>query len=632
MTATPTSKAFYLGADGAPLFAFFHPAAGQRRQRAVLLCPPFGWEDMCSYRSRRDWAEGLARAGFSTLRFDLPGSGDSAGDPGDPGRLDAWTRALANAARWLVHADGASRVTAIGIALGGILACRAALTGAPIEELVLWHVPAEGRALVRELRAFSALEVAYIPGPGESEPQAEPLEGGALVANGYLLSAQTVSDLQQLDLAQLAAPARGPRRALLLGRDGLKVDGRLREALERGGAAVTVADGPGYGAMTVEPQEARPPTAVFELVGSWLQDGETAAAEHAPRARAQTRARDAHAETGAEDEADTDTAARISAWAEQELQLSYGGAELRERPVSIDAPDGPIFGILAEPLGEHGELCAVLVNAGAQRRTGPNRMWVEIARRWAARGVPTLRFDLGGIGDSDGDAAALVHVAGIYTPAYGAQALAALDALAARGLAQRFLILGLCAGGYWSLQTALRDERVRTVVMLNPRSLIWDEGVYGVRRVRELRERLLLASTWRKALRGELNLARHAETARALAGRVTRSSGRPRGRPAADAREPVDRTAALAGIFDRLRDRDQRALLLFTGSEPLHRELAARGLLDHADRWPNLELAVRGTSADTHTLTPLWLQRQVHELVDRALEAELARLPEIARP
>jgi hypothetical protein len=35
-----------------------------------------------------------------------------------------------------------------------------------------------------------------------------------------------------------------------------------------------------------------------------------------------------------------------------------------------------------------------------------------------------------------------------------------------------------------------------------------------------------------------------------------------------------------------------------------------------------------GSTADTHTLTPLWLQRQAHELVDRALDRELERLPE----
>jgi pimeloyl-ACP methyl ester carboxylesterase len=628
MTAPHFPRFVYLEAGFPPMLTAFHQSAGPRRRRGVLLCPPFGWEDMCSYRSRRDWAEHLALAGFPTLRFDLPGSGDSAGDPTDPGQLDTWTRATAAAAQWLEDTAGVADVVAVGIGLGGIVACRAALTGAPIDELVLWHVAAQGKALVRELRAFSALEVAYISdaGHGDAGAPPEPLEAGALAANGYLMSAETVSELQQLDLGELSQGSPPPRRALLLERDGLKVDRRLHDALASGGTAVTVADGSGYGAMTVEPQEARAPLAVFELVGSWLQDGEDEAHDepqaHPPSHTAQASApRDVSAAVSA--------TKRDPITAHEELRVSCSGVDLRERPLTVETPDGPLFGILAEPLGEDRQLCAVLINAGAQRRTGPNRMWVEIARRWAARGVPTLRFDLAGIGDSDGDTAALEHVAAIYAQTYGRQARAALDALAARGLPERFLVLGLCAGGYWSLHTALADERVGAVVMLNPRSLIWDERIYGRRRARELSERLLLASTWRKALRGELNMARHMETARALAGRATSSIVERSERPAATSAQSIDRTTALAGILDRLRDRRQRLLLLFTGAEPLRAELATRGLLDELDRWPNLTVAIRGTAADTHTLTPPWLQREVHELVDGVLEQELGRTLEI---
>jgi alpha-beta hydrolase superfamily lysophospholipase len=622
MSAERTPRFVYLDAGFAPMFAAFHPGAGPRRRRALLLCPPFGWEDMCSYRSRRDWAEHLARAGFPTLRFDLPGSGDSAGDPTDAGQLDTWSGATATAARWLKDTSGAAEIVAVGIGLGGMIACRTAFERTQIDELVLWHVPMQGKALVRELRAFSALEVAYIPDDGEAGGEPEPLEAGALAANGYLMSAETVSELQRLDLGELSLRSPPPRRALLLGRDGLKVDQRLRDALARAGTAVAVADGAGFGAMTVEPQEARAPIAVFELVDSWLHEGEDE--DEARDEPAASAPRDAARTAGAtsSEPADSPISAR------EELRLSRVGVEVREQPLILEAPDGPLFGILAEPLGEHAGLCAVLINAGAQRRTGPNRMWVEIARRWAARGVPTLRFDLAGIGDSDGDTAALEHVAAIYAQTYGRQAVAALDALAARGLPERFVVLGLCAGGYWSLHTALADERVGAIVMLNPRSLIWDERVYGKRRARELRERLLLASTWRKALRGELNLARHMETARALAGRATSSAVDHGERPAASTRQGVDRTAALAGILDQLRDRGQRVLLLFTGAEPLRAELATRGLLDELNRWPNLTVAMRGTAADTHTLTPPWLQREVHGLVDGALEQELRHVLE----
>jgi pimeloyl-ACP methyl ester carboxylesterase len=308
------------------------------------------------------------------------------------------------------------------------------------------------------------------------------------------------------------------------------------------------------------------------------------------------------------------------------LELEHAGRRLSERTVSRERADGQLFGVLAEPIEDTAGLCAVLLNAGPQRHTGPNRMWVEIARRWAARGVPTVRIDLAGIGDSDGDATAFVRVGSFYLPEYVEQVRAALDMLVERGLPKRFLLLGLCAGAYWSLHTALQDERVAAIAMLNPRALTWDEWHYTVRRTQELRERLFLASTWRRALRGELTFARHLETARAITGRALSAPLRARQRMTLqrEAGEPAPDPGE--ALFDALRERDQRALLLLTGSEPLRRDFEQSGLLERLDRWPNLELVLAGTSADTHTLTPLWLQREVHALVDRVLERELEHL------
>ena len=376
--------------------------------------------------------------------------------------------------------------------MGGLLACRAALTGAPIDELILWGVPSRGRALTRELRAFSRLEVASIgdPDAGEEHPSREPVEG--LVANGYLLSPETLADLQALDLDEVTGECRA-RRALLLSRDGLSVDERLRARLELAGARVTVADGHGYGAMTVEPQDARAPTEIFALVEAWLDEEKAGAAGTA--------------------------AARPTA-AEGSLSLTEHGTELRERPLFLDGPNGRLFGILTEPVGPRGDLCAVLLNAGPQRHTGPNRMWVETARRWAARGVPCLRVDLAAIGDSDGDSSVIVQVASLYQDAYVGQVRAVMDGLRDLGLPDRFLLLGLCSGAYWGMHAALADERVESVVMLNPRALVWDEFEYALRRTHELRERLLMGSTWRKVLRGDITPARHLETAKAIAARA----------------------------------------------------------------------------------------------------------------
>jgi pimeloyl-ACP methyl ester carboxylesterase len=599
-----SAQPLYLDEGAERFFALFHPAVSPRGRTAVVLCPPFGWDDIGSYRSRRQWAERLALDAHPALRLDLPGSGDSMGGAGDPHRLDSWAQALIGASQWLRRATDANRVAVVGMGLTGIAAVRAALDSAAIDELILWGVPSRGRSIVRELKAFVRMELANVLDEGEQPPAAATSENGELVVNGYRLSGATVAELEQLDLStQKPSPACALRRALLLERDGIKVDERLSELLARAGASVTAKDGPGYGAMTCEPQDALAPTAVFALVSSWLQEQEPAAGPaSAPPA---SPAPGAH----------------------PTLELTEGQAQLRETPVYVDrGEEGRLFGILCEPVGERRQLCGVLLNAGPQRHTGPNRMWVEIARRWAALGVPTLRVDLAAIGDSDGDSEPLVRVASLYSPEYVSQTRGVLDMLQARGLPPRFVLLGLCSGAYWSAHAALQDERIVGTVMLNPRALIWDEWRYTVLRTRDLRERLLRADTWRRVLRGEITPARHMETARSIAARgASTLKARLRGR----GRDPRqgEQDAPVEELFDALSERDQRTLLLLTGREPLREEFALAGVFDRLERWPALRLLLRGTSADTHTLTPLWLQHQVHELVDAAIRAELERTP-----
>ena len=74
---TVPPEAVCLGSEPDPVLAFLHVPQGDPRAVAVLLCPPFGWEEDCSYRARRRWAQVLADAGYATARLYLPGSGDS---------------------------------------------------------------------------------------------------------------------------------------------------------------------------------------------------------------------------------------------------------------------------------------------------------------------------------------------------------------------------------------------------------------------------------------------------------------------------------------------------------------------------------------------------------------------------
>jgi alpha-beta hydrolase superfamily lysophospholipase len=610
--APPPARGVYLDVSGVePIFGLLHmPAERDQHETAVLLCPPFGWEDICSYRSRRTWAQHLAAAGHPTLRVELPGAGDSGGSPGDSGRLDAWTAAVGSAADWLGASTGRRRVAAIGIGLGGMLICRAVAEGAPIAEAVLWAVPSKGRAFVRELRAFGRMESSKFS-PGE-DFKVQPLPRGYVGAGGFVLSAETVRSLERLDLAALDLPDDRLRRVLLVERDGIGVDDRLLQHLEQAGRSVRSALGAGYNAMMAEPQEAQPPVEVFAEVQTWLSE------PHDDEVTVPVESRDAGhlIDEGVGRRRRNVTPSVLPTGLARErdaTELTIGDAVIRERSLAIEQPFGRLFGVLTEPaMEETTDLGAVLLNAGAIRRIGPNRMWVELARRWAARGVPSLRLDLEGLGDSDGDDTRFADVAELYIPQLVDQVQTAIDVVEAHGIAQRFVLVGLCSGAYWSFHGALRDERVDAAFMLNPRTLFWDESQETVR---YLRRGLFQPASWRMVLRGDVQRSR--------VGNVIREA------PRSLLRRAVARVQALGDsdqvdlVLDLLRDSGKQLLFVFSENEPLHEELERQGRLPGNERWPNIKLEL--LPGRDHTLRPHYSQERAHEALDRALDRALAR-------
>ncbi|HEU4973484.1 MAG TPA: CocE/NonD family hydrolase [Baekduia sp.] len=579
----------YLGASPHTMLGLLHPSAAGGGRVPVLLCPPFGFEDVCSYRARRAWAQDLAARGHRVLRIDLPGTGDSAGGPRDAGLVRAWVDGVGAAARWLAATAETDRVAAIGVALGGVLARAAAAEGAPIGDLLLWGTPAGGSRVVREIRAFSRLERTSSAGEGVPD--------GALVSGGYLLAAETMADLKALDLTALdASPAPGSR-ALLAGRDDAEPDEALAAALAAAGYAVERCAGPGYGEMMDEPHLGeRMPERMFATAGAWLAGSAFAPAEAGAAAPGQP---------------------------VLELGGDGGDAAVRERAFPVELPFGRLFGVLAEPAAAeaHG-LCAVLLNAGAQRRIGPNRMWVEAARRWAARGVPTLRLDVANVGDGDADGQRANDVEGFYVPSYGEQVAAALDALQAAGHGERFVLMGLCSGGYWAFRSCLDDDRAVAAVMLNPGALVFSRQRLVARQGRRV-SKLRHARVWKRLLRGEVP---RRDLQQALRGLLEWPLLAVRGLPARLSRRRQAAAPAdpVADALDRFQARGRRGVLLLGPQEQPRLDLERDGhVVEFPVRWPAIDLQLLGGEQQFHELQPLPYQRTAHELADALLERAL---------
>jgi alpha-beta hydrolase superfamily lysophospholipase len=583
----PAARSIWLRASPDAVFGTFHDAAsGPDSATAVLIVGPWGWDEITSYASRRAWAEHLAADGHPTLRIDLPGIGDSAGTPSDPARLDAWTSAIGAAAAWLAARPGVDRVALIGLGLGGLVAGKAIADGAPVDDLVLWAAPSRGRAFLREQRAFAALQSDRYSVSGEPEPTVLP--DGWLEVGGFVLAAETIAAIAPLELDQL--PLGRLQRALLLQREGLARDAALEAHLAEAGVDVTAAPGPGWTDMVFHPEQYTPPAEVFDRVGRWLAG--------APVGRPRPVAVEAPE-------------------ALDRLELCLDGRPIRETPVHIAQPFGQLFGLLAEPVDAPATpLCAVFLNAGAVRRVGPNRLWTEIARDWTRRGVPTFRVDLEGIGDSDGDPRRYRDVANFYTPAYGAEVGAILDDLQARGLGPRFVLIGLCAGAYWAVNTAATDGRVIAALVVNPGAMVWDAGLLQRREAAKI-GRLLQPSVWRRVARGELGASRMVAVSRAVAERAIKAAVRAPRRLTAAARSDATGPAT-ARLMDALRDRGTRVVLGFSGDEPVYDELRSEGILARMDEWPNAVLET--LPGRDHTVRPIVAQRAVRAMLGRELE------------
>ena len=171
---------------------------------------------------------------------------------------------------------------------------------------------------------------------------------------------------------------------------------------------------------------------------------------------------------------------------------------MKERPVSF-GPTKSLSGILTEPADGGARRPAVLLlNAGLLHRIGPNRLYVTLARRLAAAGLPVLRFDYSGLGESEPR-----HDELTLEQSMLAEGLEAMSFLAASGVAERFVPMGLCAGAEQSQRLAHADARVVGAVLID--GYAYRTPGYSLR---EYARHLGSARSWRHLVSSPLALRR----------------------------------------------------------------------------------------------------------------------------
>jgi pimeloyl-ACP methyl ester carboxylesterase len=128
--------------------------------------------------------------------------------------------------------------------------------------------------------------------------------------------------------------------------------------------------------------------------------------------------------------------------------------------------DGRGFSILTLPRWEAGPAerrpIVILLNAGLLHRTGPNRLFVRMARIFAEAGGPSLRVDLTGRGDTP------ISKSTIYDDAIFGDYADIKTKLMARFGQKPIVLVGLCAGADDAIRFAVSDPDVKGLILLDP--------------------------------------------------------------------------------------------------------------------------------------------------------------------
>ncbi|MDB4989408.1 MAG: hypothetical protein JWN04_4586 [Myxococcaceae bacterium] len=569
---TDAGQAVVLRADERPLFGIHNgPRGPVQRSVGIVLCNPVGYESLSVYRTYRHMAEALAQSGFHVLRFDYHGTGNSGGpcSAAGPCADDVGAAIDELKARTGVHS-----VCLIGLRAGALFALTAAASRADVASLVLWAMPASGRAHIRELVAFQRLS-------------GEPSEGPEVRIAGFLLSDAMLSELRGIDPAVLVSSGQ-PLSILALRRDDMEGDDKVADGWRAAGHQVVSTAAPGYVEMMTLTEFSVVPAPAISLVCDWA----TRVHDSVEPLR---RLSDSPS-TGPWLRADTDVL---------ECGVRFG-------------PNERLFGVLSMPRttpNRAPNAAVVITNTGANHHIGTGRSSVKLARSLAQRGVTVLRFDASGIGESHASSGRNENH--LYSDDAAFNVSEALRYLQAQQRSEAFVLVGLCAGAYMALRSALVEPRVVGQVLVNltifepTAAAAYQSGSFKARKV--YRDALFDPKMWRRLFAGRVAvvpIARHLlkQAVRQLTA-VTRSRVDAIFRPGATT-DPVERD------FRALGRRGTRTLMVH-GSEDASLDALAIVLGEQAERIrddPHFGLQL--VSDADHVFTRALAQRQLHASVE----------------
>lgn len=282
-----------------------------------------------------------------------------------------------------------------------------------------------------------------------------------------------------------------------------------------------------------------------------------------------------------------------------------------ETAVVFDCEGEALLGVVSAP-ARPTETAVLIVVGGPQYRVGSHRQFVQMARMLANEGVTAMRFDVRGMGDSEGAQRGYEFI--------DRDIGAAIDALQqAQPNIRRVVLWGLCGGASAALLylRATGDLRVQGLVLVNP----WVRSELTLARARVKHyyvQRLLKREFWLKLIQGGVALGALGEFLGSA--RTSLSSGRAAAGVAGD---------AATSLADRMVDTWARfagpTLVVLSGNDYTAKEFLEATLAD--SRWAPLMARSATTRLDLaeadHTFSEPLAQQAMEESTLRWLKSAL---------
>jgi hypothetical protein len=274
------------------------------------------------------------------------------------------------------------------------------------------------------------------------------------------------------------------------------------------------------------------------------------------------------------------------------------------------------------------ELSGTLRIPDALHRIGMNGLYVRWARELAAHGVPSLRFDISGIGDSPALPGARDNQ--LYSLHAVIDVCAAVDFVGRTLPGHELCLVGLCSGAYAAYHSALADPRIRRLVLINPQTFLFNPGdslqvdrKRAYKAARYYRRRFGQCDAWHRLARGDVNLVSGGRLMAQRARDVALLSAR-----GFATRLGLIPPSHVTRELNSLADAKVKVAFVYSGDDPglgvLSAELGAHR--NECFRRPELSLdVIEGSDGPDHTFTPLWSQDDLTRVV-------IARVLELSQP